>query len=218
MLTFILFYLTWFSQLLSSPFHTDPSTINMSESDSYKGWHAKALQNPHGTPHLFMPDADYLSFVLMENSQVEENGFTLAVFKPSLPDPKRRDDTTFVVDAMGRVLYIPIDLYVHMSKLAEQTTQLPDTGSFRNTWRVEHPTTSRAIDRLFVKTDSGLKETSVYGYSDTATKLQTPVDGYTDLPDVLQVLFGLALEGRSDYKSGEADKEVIDKVKKVIGV
>jgi hypothetical protein len=193
----------------------------MSTMNDYKGWHTNAIENPHRSPEEFVPDINHLSFTLLSNTPVEPEGFTLAVFKPTLPDSsKPNSDDSTIVDALGRVLYIPQDTYTYLNHLASEiSATLPETGTFRNTWRIKHPTTSRPIDRLLFKSDTdGLKETSVQGFSADKTELVSPVGKYTHLPKIMRQFFGLALEAREDYSAGNADKEMIGKVKKALGV
>ena len=106
-----------------------------------------------------------------------------------------------------------------MDKLAKEVNALPDTGSFMNTWRVQHEVTCHGIDRLFVRQGEGgeLRETSVYGFSETKVGLQDTVGEYTELPHVLRELMALVVEAKGDG-SGEKDAGVIERVKKEIGV
>lgn len=109
--------------------------------------------------------------------------------------------------------------YEALVGLARQTLDLPSTGSFLNAWRVKQERTSQPIERVLVPRDSEgeLVQTSVQGYEKGKTELSEPVDGITQLPDVLQELIGLVEEAREGYVRGEEDRTVIEKVKSVLG-
>lgn len=193
---------------------TSSQTTMTNPIDEYKGWHSKALDNPRRSPEPFNPDIDNLSFTVLLNAQADPEGFTLAVFNPSSSDP----DST-IVDSLGRVLLLPSTTSSHLTQLAQTITTLPSTDSFRNTWRVEAPTTCQPIHRLLVKQDNGgLKEISLQGLSESRTTLVTPVGDYTHLPEAMRQFFVLALEGREDFAPGQGDREMVEKVKRVLGV
>lgn len=58
-----------------------------------------------------------------------------------------------------------------------------------------------------------LRTTSVYAFKKENAELSTPVGELTQLPDALVEFFGLAEEARGE---GEADEEVLDKVKALL--
>jgi hypothetical protein len=182
-------------------------THSMTWSSKYEGWHTRAQLHPD--PSSFDPTREALQFTALYNAPVESEGFTLAVFQ--------FDSELVAVDAMGKILTIDRDDAEGLVGLASATTLLPKTGSFRNQWRIQHPISSRPIDRILVQVKGELMETSVYGFSKEQRKLENTVEGITELPDSLYELIGLVREAREVYKRGEGDQEVIRRVKDVLG-
>ncbi|CAA7269397.1 unnamed protein product [Cyclocybe aegerita] len=163
----------------------------------------------------FTPTRSALQLAVLRNSPVEPEGFTLALFSPLT-----------AIDAKGHVYTLQQGDYEGILAIAERVKLLPNTGGFRNTWRVLHDTTSKPIDRvLSPKTALGdapssegyeaeYVETSVYGFDKTRRQLKEPVDEYTELPDELWELTGLAWEARET--SGERDELALQKVRAVL--
>ncbi|KAJ3510631.1 hypothetical protein NLJ89_g4560 [Agrocybe chaxingu] len=149
-----------------------------------------------------------------ETPPVEPEGFTLALFSPLT-----------AVDAKGNAYTLQQGDYEGILAIAERVKLLPNTGGFRNTWRVLHVTTSKPIDRILSpKTALGdgpssegyeaeYIETGVYGFDKTRRQLKEPVDEYKELPDELWELTGLAWEARET--SGERDELALQKVRAV---
>ncbi|KAJ8095575.1 hypothetical protein PM082_023105 [Marasmius tenuissimus] len=77
------------------------------------GWHARALDNPYPSPHLF-------------NWTISKNQFDIFASSSSLGDPNRftvaflrdNDNRSVVVDSMGRILLPTEEDYVGMVELA----------------------------------------------------------------------------------------------------
>ncbi|OBZ75798.1 hypothetical protein A0H81_04158 [Grifola frondosa] len=184
-----------------APLHPAYS-ISMSPSPN-AGWHARAQPSPRA----FVPTRDALVFAVLLNAQADHDGFTLALFRPDV-----------AVDARGAVLTVDPADFARLAELAQQTTTLPPTGSFMNAWRVAHDRTEQKIDRLFAatSTDGPLVQTSVQGYSPRMRQLKPAVGDVTELPDVLQELFGYIQEGREGFIRGEEDKEIIARVKALV--
>lgn len=177
-----------------------------SSSISLAGWHARTT--PHPSPETFVPTRSALAFAVLRNAQADPEGFTLALFSPNI-----------VVDARGRVLILAIDEWDAIVDMARKTLNLPKTGKFWNTWRVKQERTSQPIDRILVASAGGeLAEESVQGWAKGKTELSEPVGEITRLPQVLDEFVELVREGRDGYVKGEEDKEIIKKVKGVLGV
>ncbi|KAI0636831.1 hypothetical protein C8Q77DRAFT_1094818 [Trametes polyzona] len=176
-----------------------------SASASATGWHARA--QPHPDRAAFAPTRDKLVFAVLLNAPADPEGFTLALFRPDV-----------AVDARGRVLQVKSNDFATLADLAEQTTRLPETGSFMNAWRVAHDRTSMPIDRLFVPVSGGdIKETSVQGWHPEKKLLKDAVADYQELPPVLHELFGYIQEGREGYERGhEENKELIAQIKALV--
>lgn len=168
------------------------------------GWLSRAA--PHSDPSTFTPTLSSIAILLLRNSPVENEGFSLAVFT----------DRT-VVTAAGDILVAAQADYDALIALGAKVNTLPDTGEFRNTWRVKQPVTSQPIDRLFIAQDSGggLKETSVQGYKQGMRELVEPVGDIKELPGSLEELVGAALEGRAGFEIG-SEGPAVQKVKAVV--
>ncbi|CAE6485250.1 unnamed protein product [Rhizoctonia solani] len=164
------------------------------------GWHSRATPHPDGANYDVKKEN--VVFGLTRNSRVEQDGFSVALFKPNV-----------AVDAMGRVWTLNDRDFDALSKLATLTTDLPDTGAFRNQWRVAHDRTDYPIDQLYVATSSGLRTIGVYGHDGQTTTLKPPVGEITDLPTTLNSLVTLAKEGRDGFQRGQENAEVTNKVK-----
>lgn len=170
-----------------------------------EGWRSRASALPDS--ESFTPEHDTLILAALYNAPVDPEGFTLALFGPDI-----------AVDASGAVLRLPPHDFAGLVRLARDVYALPDTGAFRNQWRVNQPMTSRPIDRLFVRSAGGnVRETSVYGWAKGSTALSTPVDGQETLPGSLYELVGLVREARAGYEKGRGDQAVIDSVKALLG-
>ncbi|KAG8914196.1 hypothetical protein FRC02_005075 [Tulasnella sp. 418] len=168
------------------------------------GWHSRAVR-VHGS---FTPTRASLAFASQLNAPVDPEGFNAAFFAPNI-----------VVDARGVVLKVRSQDWNSLTSLARRAvTELPETGLFRNQWRILHPRTGYPIDWLSVNLDphDELKEVAVYGYEQGNDVLEQPVGEYTTLPPILKELFGLLQEARDGYVRGEEDTAVIDRVKEVL--
>lgn len=163
----------------------------------------------------FQPKRSDLTLVVLRNSQVEPDGFTLALF----------NDKT-IVDAQGRTHKLDPHQYHALLDLSEKVARLPKTGNFRNQWRVGHSATGFPIERILVpkltlsdkpaeEYETEFDETSVYGYSKEKRILESPVGSFKELPDELWQLTGMVLEWR---KEGEnRDQVMLDRVRGIIG-
>ncbi|KAJ6590540.1 hypothetical protein DFH09DRAFT_1074156 [Mycena vulgaris] len=173
----------------------------------YEDWYSRTEAHP--SPASFTPTLASLSLAVLRNTPVEPEGFTLALFDAG--------GEKVAVDAMGRVLLVPDADYTPIVDLARRMAlELPETGTFRNTWVLKHAATSQPIDRLLVVVDGGLKETSVQGFVKGKTELKTPVEDIAALPGLLNEVAGLVLEGRTGYSRGSGDTAMVQKVKDIL--
>ena len=109
--TLILFY-----------FMSNPTTTPTSA-----GWHARVLSSPPLTD--FVPTRDLLQFTLLRSTPAQPEGLTLALFAPDI-----------AIDAAGRVHHIQASDFATLTTLSTRILDLPNTGSFMNTWRIRQPT------------------------------------------------------------------------------
>ncbi|KAF8959233.1 hypothetical protein BDZ97DRAFT_1838724, partial [Flammula alnicola] len=150
-------------------------------SSIYSGYLQRAT--PFPDPHSYL--------AVLRNAPAEPDGFSLAIFSDRV-----------AVDMKGNIYTLTEHDYDGVLQLAQAITSLPDTGGFRNQWRVLHRATCRPIDRILQ-----FVETSVYGFDKHHVLLEEPVNGYSDLPPVLWELNGLALEARD--VPGQKDEDVL---------
>lgn len=197
--TFLLFYHR--STFMASTLGSYDTSAAPSE---FAGWRARATALPD--PASFKMTSDKLAFAALFNAPVDQEGFTLALFAPDV-----------AVDANGALLRLEADDFNGLAALARAADALPDTGAFRNQWRVRQPITSRPIDRILVKSESGVRETSVYGWAKGSTQLDKPVGTTDTLPRPLYELVELVREAREGHQRGGEDKAVIDRVKTLLG-
>lgn len=194
----------------------------------------RALGNPYPDPHSYTPSLPNLRFAMLRNTPVDHEGFTLALFSQSstssseatsasasssLPAAEGQGEAGLAINAMGQVLILERDDWATLMGLVEEFTssKLPQTDSSQNTWIIEHEVTSQPIDRLLVPLPEGqMEETRVSGFSYTERRLHQPIEGITQLPEVLFHLVLLSLEGRDGYVKGEEDPMVISKVKDLL--
>ncbi|TFK38864.1 hypothetical protein BDQ12DRAFT_682630 [Crucibulum laeve] len=189
---------------ISRTFMSSPPTW----SSPYSGWHTRATAHPN--PHAFTPTREALKLAVLRNAQVEQEGFTLALFTGD------KGEERVAVDFRGKVLLPTQADFDGILELAQRTLALPKTENFRNTWVVAQPRTGQPIERILVPASYGgeFKETSVQGFDKSKVALKEPVEGITDLPDVLWELTGLALEARDG--DGEKDDVVLDRVRGIL--
>jgi hypothetical protein len=171
----------------------------MTTETSYAGWHGRA--QPHPSPDSYTYSRDKLAITVLQNAQVETEGFTLALFNDKV-----------AVDASGNVLVVDDKDYEGIIDLSKKILELPKTENFRNTWRLKVSRTSQPNDRILVHTGGEVVETGVQGYAPDRTELSSP-EG--EIPTSLKTLAGLVLEAREGYKRGEAGPAV-DKVKELV--
>jgi hypothetical protein len=203
---------------LAAPFITLAKSLfanlhlyHMPISSSLTGWHSRATPY-HGS---FTPTHSALKLVVLHNSPVEPEGFTLALF--STP-------AKLAVDSVGRVLVVRDDDFMNLLALAGELRELPDAGNFRNTWVVAQPVTSRPIERILVPASPGdgsgnrpgYRETSVQGYDGVKTQLRRRVGDIQDLPSLLTHIVSLVLEAR-EGGGGPRDLGMINRVKAILG-
>ncbi|PPR01951.1 hypothetical protein CVT24_011101 [Panaeolus cyanescens] len=172
---------------------------------------AQPFPNPHG----FEPQRSDLRLAVLRNAPVEPEGFTLALFANRV-----------AVDHNGHVFTLMEEDFDGILDLATVTSSLPQTGNFRNQWRIKQDRTSFPIDRILVPKsilgdqlaqnyEEEYDEVSVYGFDKNRRELQEPVEGLNELPAPLFELTGLALEARSK-KGEEKDQLVLDKIKAIL--
>lgn len=186
-----------------SPFQP-MSTIPSSTSNPLSGWHTRL----HSFEGDFNPSREALAFTQLFNSKVEPEGFTAAFFTPNI-----------VIDARGVVSTLSQEDWNGLRDLAQRASgELPQTGNFRNQWRIRQARTGFPIDWLRVATsqEGDLKDVSVYGFDGRTAELESPVGEFTQLPPVLSELFGLMKEARDGYTRGEANSDIINRVKSVL--
>jgi len=180
------------------------STSISPPSNPLNGWHSRL----HPFEGTFTPTREALVFVQFRNSKVEPEGLTTALFAPNV-----------VVDAQGVVSTLSTEDWEGLKILSQRAVrEPPQTGTFRNQWRVQQPRTGLPIDWLRVATsqDGGFEEVSVYGFDGTTSPLAEPVAGYTTLPQVLADFFGVMREARDGYKRGDANQNVLEGIKAVL--
>lgn len=170
------------------------------------GWHKRATSHP--SRDTFVPTASSLQYGMIRSTPANPTQLDVAFFAPD-----------FVVDAAGRVLKLStgdIDGLQTLVKAAV-SNDVPKAGGFRNQWRIKHPRTSLPILWLKVPdADTGLQEVSVYGYSSETISLSKPVKGLDDLPDVLQEVFGVLKEARTDQNNDEGSPELAVQVSELV--
>ncbi|KAG7446745.1 uncharacterized protein BT62DRAFT_931318 [Guyanagaster necrorhizus] len=174
-------------------------------SSDLTAWRTRAQSHPY--PDSYSPARANLALVVLRNSQVEHFDFTLAVFKDKV-----------AIDANGNVLVLSEEDYANMMALAYQALDLPDTGSFGNTWRIEHPVIGKPIDRLLVAVGTDMKEVGVQGYDKEKKVLKNPVGDITELPSILSDLMEIVMKGRDGYTfyRNQVDPETVQKVKSIV--
>ncbi|KAF8583580.1 hypothetical protein K439DRAFT_1390347 [Ramaria rubella] len=182
---------------------TIPSTIASTWSSPHSGWY----KNSQLSTDLFTPTREGLIFGHILNSPATHWMFICAFFTPNV-----------AVDSMGRILLVPKEHFDAIAGLALQTVDLPDTVSFRNTWRVKHDRSDQNIRSLLVKMkdEEKMRTTSVYGYEKGNEMLENEVQGMTTLPPVLMELFGLLEEAKQGYEKGKEDTGLIGTVKALL--
>ncbi|KAF4611445.1 hypothetical protein D9613_004337 [Agrocybe pediades] len=182
-------------------------------SSQFSGYLSRAT--PHPDPKSFIPDRQALELAVLVNAPVVHSGFTFALFS----------DRTFI-DHEGKVYTLTHEDYQGLYDLGKRVANLPNTGGFRDQWRVKQERTCYPIDRILVTKSQLSKvpaedyeqeftEASVYGYDKTKTKLSSPVGGYTHLAPSLYELLGLAQEARHNGIS--EDQDVLQKVRGALG-
>ncbi|KAG8718142.1 hypothetical protein FRC08_005852 [Ceratobasidium sp. 394] len=167
------------------------------------GWHSRAMPHPDGAAYDIQKEN--VIFGMTRNARVEPSGFSVALFKPNV-----------AIDAMGRVYVLNDDDFSALVSLASEAAELPNTGGFRNQWRVKHDRTGYPIDQLYVATSKGLHTIGVYGHDGQTTTLEPPVHDITNLPAQLNSIITLAKEGRDGFERGTENAEVVSKVKAVL--
>ncbi|KAF8155418.1 hypothetical protein B0H34DRAFT_713187 [Crassisporium funariophilum] len=184
-------------------------------SSPYTGFLTRAT--PHPNPHSYKPSRSSLKLVALQDGPVDPQAFTIALFS---------DHTC--VNHKGHIFTLTPADYEGIMELADDVNKLPPTPEFRNQWRVAHPRTGFAIDRILVplpdttlpstplvKYADEYKETGVYGFDEHATRLEEPVNGIKDLPGALWELTGLVLEAIN--QEGDYDGLVLERVKGILG-
>lgn len=132
------------------------------------------------------------------SSQAEPQGFTMALLKPSS-----------VVDASGRIHTLSDEDFMAFERIIEAVKALPRTDGSWSQWRVAHPATCYPIDHIWIP---GEAESSVYGWSEDTTVLETTTKDFANLPNELQRLVGWAREARTDLVRYSRDEAVIQKI------
>ncbi|KAF9476869.1 hypothetical protein BDN70DRAFT_881861 [Pholiota conissans] len=183
-------------------------------SSPYSGYLQRA--QPYPNPHSYTPEHKLLKLLGLRNAPTEPEGLSLVIFSDRV-----------AIDTKGNIAILAQADYDGLTRLAETVQTLPETGSFRNQWRVRHDITSRPVDRVLYAASSPLsdrpaenyreefKETSVYGFDKQKVQLQKPVEGYQTLPAALWELTGLVLEARET--PGPKDEVVLQRVREILG-
>ncbi|EPQ54925.1 hypothetical protein GLOTRDRAFT_121858 [Gloeophyllum trabeum ATCC 11539] len=174
--------------------------MNANWEPSHEGWYSRA--QPGSTS--FTPTRENLLLALTVDTPARQGTLVAALFKPNV-----------AIDGSGRVLSLAQPDIDGISSLAAQVLSLPDTGSFQNQWRIDHPITSRPIYKLHITDGGQTKLTSVYGYEKGNKKLKSNTAGHDELPDALYQLLGLLQEGQQGSESG-GNSEVVEAVKALI--
>lgn len=164
------------------------------------GWRERAT--PLSQPTSLDITVDKLIFAAFFSAPALPNSLTLALFSPNV-----------AVDANGTVLHLAKDDFDGLTALAHAVNTLPDSGGFRNQWRVKHPITCRPFDRVLVQSEFGVRETSVYGWDTKLKALEEAVGTITTLPDPLYDLIGLAREAREGHEGARRSEDVVRQVK-----
>lgn len=213
--------LAWFKhKSMASAQHTQSNLLA-----TLSDWPSAARPHPH--PHAFNPTLSALSLAVLRNAPTETEGFTLALFHPSSAGSSPsalESQSPIAVTHNGRVLLITEETLAAFQALAEQSRALPDTNNFRNAWVIKQPRTSQPIDRIVtfpVLSSSGhakmdnAKEISVQGYSASNRELKEPVGEFTQLPESLYELVGLALKAREGENGDDQRRDgvVLSKVR-----
>ncbi|KIY71396.1 hypothetical protein CYLTODRAFT_418933 [Cylindrobasidium torrendii FP15055 ss-10] len=170
---------------------------------SVMSWKSRASTHPE--PSTFEPSLASLTLLAVRDTPVAQNVPTLSVY----------NDRT-AITASGDVLVLSQEDYDQIVALAGSVHALPETGEFRNTWRVSHAMTSKPIDHVFLATDNGLKEVGVYGYDKEKKELKKPVGDITHLPGEISEIMEVVLEGRVGYDKAQEKTEIVEKVKAII--
>jgi len=167
-------------------------------SHSAVGWHTRATRT---SASGFAPKKTDLVFTALINSQVEPDGFTMALVRPH-----------FAVDASGHLLTLSAADFTAFEHAVTDVKSVEDSGGFMGQWRVKQARTSYPIDEILIP---GEKERAVYGWAkgDGELELEEETKGHTTLPKALQVIVGLAKEARDGYVRGQKDESVIAKVR-----
>lgn len=131
---------------------------------------------------------------------------------------------------MGSVLILSQEDFGGLVHLGERVkNEIPETGTFWNTWRLDHSRTSQPIDRLLIPSSDDSPYTSsigegdlkniasVQGYEKGLRKLTETTAGFDELPEVLENAIGLTGEGRDGWIKGGEDKEVLKSVRAIMG-
>lgn len=182
-------------------------------SSAYSGYLQRAA--PYSNPHAYAPQRTALKLAVLRNSPIEPEGFSLAIFSDRV-----------AVDRKGNVFTLAERDFEGILQLAHKVAALPQTGEFRNQWRVSHPMTGRPIDRILSpRTELSAQpaerytaefvETSVYGFDKHRVLLKEPVQNHRDLPSTVWELTGLVGEARE--AGGQDDEVVLERVRSVLG-
>jgi hypothetical protein len=176
---------------------------------SLTGWHSRAIAHPERS--TFTPSKDTLLAGLIRSTPVQPSGLAIGLF---LPD--------FAVDGAGRILQLTQVDWAGLEAIVKGATadSVPKAGGFRNSWRIAHPRTDLPIHWLRVSHGRGgddIREVSVFGYSQDVRELVNSPDGVTtELPDVLQEVFGVLDEGRKDDGPGDGDPALVETIADII--
>ena len=107
--------------------------------------------------------------------------------------------------------HVQVSDFATFTSLSTRILDLPQTGSFWNTWHIAHSAACRPIERLYAVDGKGeIAVTSVYGFP--GGKLKPTISEYNELPSGLTDFLSLALEARRDVQSTEVNRDVIDAV------
>ncbi len=193
------------------------STFGMAQSEwssQYSGYLQRAALHPN--PHSYNPQRNQVTLIGLRDALRGSDPFSLAIFL---------DKTA--IDMKGNVYVLDQEDYDGITELARAVENLPKIDDdFCNQWRVKNQITCRPIERILLPKallptsptaydDSEFAETSVYGFSQSHSFLQRPVDGHDKLPHSLWQLTGLVIEARET--PGKKDTLVLEKVTNILG-
>lgn len=163
----------------------------------------------------FKPPRSAIELVVLRNTPVEPEGFTLAIFASDSQKPPGKKH--YAVDTQGRILVLQDKDVAGIQDLVSKVVELPQPDRWGNTWALSQPRTSQPIERILIPTgrESEFDEIGVQGFDGRVRELKVAVGGFAELPDVLWDLTEAAMEAR--VEGGERDEDVLGYVRGLLG-